>query len=76
VRRLTTVVRPVLPRQAVVGQLARFALLPCGVPGGTNVTSDLEAPGCKLGPFDTQQGSRSPAFADEAVVPNDGVLGR
>ena len=72
--RAKSVVRPILPRRAMVGVLATFALLPCGVARAANVTSDFENPLYTLGALGGQQGWRSPANADEAVVNNGGMI--
>jgi uncharacterized repeat protein (TIGR01451 family) len=76
VRRLGSVVSPVLLRKAMVGflaTLASIALLPFGVARAANVTSDFEAPVYSLGPLGGQQGWRSPSTADEGVLSSGGV---
>jgi uncharacterized repeat protein (TIGR01451 family) len=67
-------VRPILPRRGIVGLLATFALLPSGVARAANVASDFENPPYTLGQLGGQQGWRSPANADEAIVNNGGMI--
>jgi uncharacterized repeat protein (TIGR01451 family) len=73
VRRLSSVLGPVRSRQAIVGLLATFVLLPCGVARAATNTSDFESPAYTQGPLGVQQGWRSPAISDEAVVPSGGI---
>ena len=44
VHRVKRVVRQILPRRAIVGVLATFALIPCGIARAANITSDFENP--------------------------------
>ena len=74
--RLSSVIRSVLPRKAIVGLFATFAsivLLPCGVALAATVTSDFENPPFHTGPVAGQDGWRSGPNIDEAVVPSGGI---